>query len=64
MFRDEIERLSKEFEAIDVSDYALIRERLERIDREFLRGLKHSSTAVYARGKKSAINKFNKDERI
>ena len=52
------------FEELDVSDYTLVKNRLEKISREYLRGLKYSSQAVFSRGKKSAINKFNKDEGI
>lgn len=64
MFRENLERIANMFEELDVSDYTLVKNRLEKISREYLRGLKYSSQAVFSRGKKSAINKFNKDEGI
>ena len=63
-FKENLGVLLNMFEELDVTDYTLVKERLEKISREYLRGLKHSSQAVYSRGKKSAINRFNKNERI
>jgi len=59
-FSQNLIRIESEYNNADVSDYHLIRSRLMKIEKEFFRALRFSSSLVMRRGRKSAVRKFNK----
>ena len=63
-FSEKLVSILEAIDGIEVDNVSLMRDRLLKMQEQYYADLKRSSGMVSVRGRKMAINRFNKDEKL